>query len=87
MSSAETEERGNDMRNRVQVTVRVVLLFISAVFISGQLQAQVYAGPKITVTELNHDFGKVVQGTQVTQVFEVRNDGNEQLVIERIQPS
>jgi len=58
-----------------------------AIVFGGVLTAEEYAGPKITVAELTHEFGNVVQGTVVTHVFEVRNDGIEQLIIERIQPS
>jgi hypothetical protein len=37
--------------------------------------------------EVQHDFGKIVQGTTVSHVFEVRNTGSEPLVIDRVVPS
>jgi hypothetical protein len=51
------------------------------------LPAQDYKGPRIEVKEIQHDFGKVAQGTRVDHVFQVRNAGNEPLVIERVVPS
>ncbi len=51
------------------------------------LSAQEYNGPKIEVRELRYDFGKVVQGKQVSHVFEVKNAGKEVLIIERVQSS
>lgn len=53
----------------------------------GPVTAQEAKGPKIEVKEMKYDFGKVVQGTQATHVFEVRNAGTEPLIIERVQTS
>ena len=61
----------------------LILVFLFAAL----APAQEAKGPKIEVKELNHDFGKVVQGTQATHVFEVRNTGTELLIIERVQTS
>jgi len=54
---------------------------------AGPLAALDNKGPKIEIKELRYDFGKTVQGTQVTHVFEVKNAGSEQLVIEKVQSS
>jgi hypothetical protein len=54
---------------------------------AGPLVAVDNMGPKIEVTEMRYDFGKVIQGTRVEHVFEIRNAGSEQLVIEKVQPS
>jgi uncharacterized protein DUF1573 len=68
---------------------RVVWLsvLLVAFLYAGLIAAQEAGGPKIEVTELKHDFGKVVQGTQATHIFEVRNTGTEPLIIERVQTS
>jgi hypothetical protein len=63
------------------------LVILIAVFCAGQAPGQEVKGPKISVREMNHDFGKTVQGTRVSHVFEVRNAGAETLVIERVQTS
>jgi hypothetical protein len=62
-------------------------LVIVGVLCAGPLAALDTKGPRIEVKELRHDFGKIVQGTQVAYVFEVKNAGSEQLVIEKIQSS
>jgi len=63
--------------------IAVLLLVVLA----GVLPAQEVKGPRIEAREAQHDFGKVVQGTTVSHVFEVRNTGSEPLVIDRVVPS
>lgn len=63
----------------------VLALSMSAVVFAGHVLAQEAKGPRIEIKEIQHDFGKVVQGTQATHVFEVRNAGDEPLIIERVQ--
>jgi len=68
---------------------RIILtsLVIVGLLVAGPLAALDTKGPRIEAKELRHDFGKIVQGTQVAYEFEVRNSGSEQLVIEKIQSS
>ncbi len=54
---------------------------------AGTLLAQEVKGPMIVAKEVKYDFGKVVQGKQVSHVFEVRNAGTEPLIIDRVVPS
>jgi hypothetical protein len=61
--------------------------FIVLAVITGHLQAQEVKGPKISAVEIKYDFGKVAQGMQVSHVFEVRNVGDEPLIIDRVVPS
>jgi hypothetical protein len=61
----------------------VLGLFLCA----GQLAAQELNGPKIEAREVKHDFGKVVQGTQPSHVFEIRNAGTKPLIIDRVTSS
>ncbi len=63
----------------------VVFVFTALLFGVAALQAQEIRGPKIEVKGDRFDFGKVVQGTPAVHTFEVRNSGNEPLVIERVQ--
>lgn len=62
-------------------------VLLIAFLYAGLVAAEEAGGPKIEVKELMYDFGKVVQGTQVSHVFEVRNIGTEPLIIERVQTS
>lgn len=64
----------------VMSMVLVGLLWTSSLLAEG-------TGPRIEVKEIQHDFGKVVQGIQASYVFSIRNIGNEALVIERVVPS
>ena len=68
---------------------RMVLMsmVLAGLLYAGPLAALDNNGPRIEIKEMRYDFGKVVQGTQAEYVFEVRNAGNEQLVIEKVQPS
>jgi len=66
------------------LAVMAVLIFV--VF-AGVLPAQEVKGPRIEAKEVRYDFGKVVQGTLVSHVFEVRDAGSEPLVIDRVVPS
>ena len=64
------------------------IMSILAFFLfAAPLAAQDYSGPKIEVKEIRYDFGKVIQGTQASHVFEITNRGSETLVIERVQSS
>jgi hypothetical protein len=54
---------------------------------TASVQAQESKGPRIEVSESRYDFGKVVHGARVAHVFEIRNAGNEPLVIARVHAS
>lgn len=60
-------------------------LIISVSVFSGHVLAQESKGPRIEIKEIQHNFGKVAQGTQAIHVFELRNGGDEPLIIERVQ--
>ena len=51
------------------------------------LPSATQAQPVVQMTEMSHDMG-VIQGMeQVEHVFEVKNTGDQDLVIERLSPS
>jgi len=68
---------------------KIVTIVVFATLLAGAagLQAQEHRGPKVEISGDRFDIGKIVQGTQATHTFEVRNTGDEPLVIERVQPS
>lgn len=49
--------------------------------------ASVYAQPKITFSEKEHDFGTILWNSPVTAEFKVTNDGNKPLVITKVTTS
>lgn len=65
-------------------TLSLLVILLACFLLIG---AQAGMGPKIEVKETHHDAGKVIQGTRVSYVFEIRNAGTETLVIERVQSS
>ncbi len=71
--------------------MKKILISIGSIFvfsvIVGHLPAQVVNGPKLATMEIKYDFGKVIMGTQAIHVFEIRNVGNEPLIIDRVVPS
>jgi len=77
----ETAEKGLTMKTIIGAGMMMALL------IAGTLLAQEPGVPRIEVKEMRHDFGKVVQGEQVSHVFEIRSAGSGTLVIERVQTS
>jgi len=62
-------------------------MVMAGLLYAGPVVAVDNAGPKIEIREMRYDFGKVIQGTTAEHVFEIRNAGSEQLVIEKVQPS
>jgi len=62
-----------------------VLCWVVFSLCAALLAAQENQGPKIEVSELRYDFGKVVQGKQVSHVFEIKNAGKAVLIIEKVQ--
>ena len=60
----------------------VALLFAASSACAAALQ-----GPRIYVAEPKHDLGSVIEGDVVEHVFELKNVGDEPLVIQRLQPS
>jgi hypothetical protein len=65
------------------------MVFLSLVMVgllyAGPLTALDNTGPKIEIKVMRYDFGKVVQGTTAEHVFEIKNVGSEQLIIEKVQ--
>jgi hypothetical protein len=67
--------------------VFMIMMMVGLLYTAGPLAAAENAGPKIEIKEMRYDFGKVVKGTRAEHVFEIRNVGSEQLVIQKVQPS
>ena len=69
------------------VKYAIVIALLLAVSRGGPLPAAQETGPKISATELNYDFGNVVQGAEASHEFVFGNAGNAELVIEQVQTS
>jgi hypothetical protein len=51
------------------------------------LPAVAYAGPRITLNTRVHEFGRVKQGEPLRFDFKLTNVGDEDVVIEKLQPN
>lgn len=60
---------------------------ISIVFTTSLFAAAALAGPRMTVVEPIKDFGTVARGEVLTHHFQIKNTGDEDLEILRVQPA
>lgn len=67
----------------MRMSWRTVLLLLMLLATAAAVQA----GPRIEATQVRHDFGKVNAGERAEHVFEIRNNGDETLVIQKVQSS
>ena len=78
------------MKAIIKTLFRVSVTFLFSIFLSviiaGQTPAQEKTS-KITFQETKHDFGKVKEGVELTYVYKFTNDGEENLVIKKVQAS
>lgn len=69
------------MRNRWFLRTAALLLL----FFGGVPGAHAVLGPRIEAAQMKHDFGQVKAGERAEHLFEIRNSGDEVLVIQKIQ--
>ena len=68
---------------RIHVLISVALLVLFA----GFSIAESAAGPKLVVAEPAHDFGTVFEDSKITHDFVIKNEGDQELIIEKIPTS
>ena len=66
-------------------TMRTTALLV--MFLAGISVAGAGLGPRIQAAQMKHDFGQVKAGVQAEHLFEIRNSGDEALVIQKVQSS
>ncbi len=62
----------------------VMLALLLPVSHSAAASSQTPTAPRVEIDQLRHAFAPVVEGTQVTHAFTVRNAGNAPLVIKNV---
>jgi hypothetical protein len=67
--------------------VMVIVVAAGGTLVVSLGYAQAEDGPVAVVPELNYNFGTVSQGQKIEHEFVVRNDGDTDLVIQRVAPS
>lgn len=63
--------------------MRYIVLFLCLFLCPATALAQ----PSIVFDEETRDFGKIIAGSPIEHVFEVRNGGDQDLIITRLVPS
>lgn len=61
--------------------------FLFLLMVVGVTLAYAQSGPTLVWEKSSHDFGEVIEGTQVSHTFKFTNKGNEPLILTRVQPS
>ena len=78
------------MKTIMKTFFRASVLFIFSILLMSTFANQALAiekASKITFKETKHDFGKVKQGVELMCAFKFKNDGNENLVIQKVHAS
>lgn len=70
------------MPYRISLVLLTILMFSAPQAFAADIQ-----GPRIYVAEPRHDLGMVKEGDMPEHAFEIRNVGDEPLIIQRVQPS
>ena len=70
----------------------IVSMAMAAICTAGMVRAeapagQEHRGPRIEISKDRVDLGIMKQGEEATQVFEIRNAGDEVLLIQKVQTS
>lgn len=71
------------------VSISLFTLIIS-IFLLFFKNVKVHAddnNPKIVFNEINHDFGKVKQGTEINYEYKFKNEGKGKLILTSVRPS
>lgn len=86
------EDRRRGSRYRAAIVRPVLqwtrgLVLFPLLLIASAQAAALLDGPRILVAEPTFDAGAVAEGDQLEHMFELRNAGSEQLVIQRLVPN
>ena len=74
-------------KNIIFFIIIVIIIVAGSIVISGNLSSKSGRSPQITISEEEWDFGLVKPEEKPTHVFTIRNEGNEDLIIERVRVS
>jgi len=70
-------------KNIIFFIIIVIIIVAGSIVISGNFSSKPGRPPQIIISEEDWDFGLVKPGEKPTHVFTVKNEGNEDLIIER----
>jgi LEA14-like dessication related protein len=78
------------MKTIIKTLIIASVPFIFSILLMSTFADQTLAiekASKITFKETKHDFGKVKEGVELTIAFKFKNEGNENLVIQKVHAS
>jgi hypothetical protein len=68
---------------KINFLIIFLLLYLSGISFTEEIKIK---GPIISIAPLSFDLGEVEEGTPVTHTFTIKNLGEEDLKIEKVQP-
>ncbi|MBA7530383.1 hypothetical protein ES705_22586 [subsurface metagenome] len=71
-------------KNIIFVIIFVIIIVTGSIVISGNFSSKPGRPPQIVISEEEWDFGLVKPGEKPTHIFTIKNEGNEDLIIERV---
>jgi len=74
-------------KNIIIFILIVAVIILGSVLVFSNIQNNSGLQPRILVSEEEWDFGKVIQGEKPTHIFIVKNEGEGDLIIERLKES
>ena len=74
-------------KNIIIIILIAIIIVMGGFFVFSNIQNNSGFQPKILILEEEWDFGKVIQGEKPTHVFILKNEGEEDLLIEGIKES
>ena len=72
---------------KMRLKIAMFMFFALICFSYATAQAEDQPAPKIVAAQRQHDFGTVYQGTELKWEFEILNQGNAPLIIEKVPAS
>lgn len=75
------------LKNRIFFIFVVIIIIISVILIFNYIQNKPLQPPKLSLSEEEWDFGMVKPNDKPTHIFMVKNEGDEDLIIERVRVS
>jgi len=74
-------------KNVIFFVLLIIVIVVISIIIFRNIQSSVIRVPKITISEEEWDFGKVMQEENPAHKFIITNKGNKDLIIERVKAS
>jgi hypothetical protein len=75
------------LRKFTALAISLTFLFSALAVAQEKKSGGAPKGPRLSIESLSHDFGEVKAGTPLKFTFKVRNEGDDNLLIQSVAPS